>query len=88
MLAVALNGFTQEWTESLALEDLTPNGGEYFGESVTIDGDYAVIGSTVDGDIGDGNDIPGIGTATIYKKSGDGSWGFLQKITSADTEAG
>jgi len=73
--------FTQTndiWTEQ---QKLTPSDGEandYFGNSVSIDGDTALIGSSYDDDNGNNS-----GSAYIFSKK-NSIWGEEQKIIASD----
>jgi len=56
--------------------------GEFFGESVSISGDYVVIGAHNDDDNGFGS-----GSAYVFKRDGS-SWTEEQKLTASDGEDG
>lgn len=59
---------------------------DYFGFSVAISGDYAVIGARYDAqDVKGGNPISTAGSAYIFKNNG-GSWSQVQKIVASDRE--
>ena len=69
------------WTETakLAINDGAINdGAELFGSSVSISGDYAIVGSYW----GDGN-INGTGSAYLYEKNGN-SWTEVSKLNASD----
>ena len=54
-----------------------------FGTSVSISGDYAVVGApNEDEDASGGNFVPNAGAAYIYKRDGGGNWNLHQKIVS------
>jgi len=56
-----------------------------FGESVAISGNYAVITApTEDEDENDQNTIQLTGSAYVFEKDINGSWGFVQKIVASD----
>ena len=60
-----------------------------FGESVSISGDYAVIGSPAeDEDADELNTLIQAGSAYIYKRDAGGAWNFSQKIVAPDRKAG
>lgn len=60
---------------------------DYFGWSVAIDGDYAVVGSANEGEDSTGtNTIKNAGAAFIFKRFGT-TWMFQQKIVSSDRGA-
>ena len=56
---------------------------DYFGEAVSIDGDYAVVGSWLD-DNSNGKDA---GSVRIYKRAG-AAWEEEQELIASDGEAG
>src|SRR6056297_1943458 len=58
--------------------------GDVFGHSVSISGDYAIVGACYDDDNGNGS-----GSAYIYYKEqgGTGNWGQVKKITASDGAA-
>ena len=62
----------QDWEEQIMLQ---PNQGtsHHFGKSVSIDGDFAVIGAP--------NENNQTGAANVYKKDANGNWNHIQKIT-------
>jgi hypothetical protein len=55
---------------------------DYFGRSVSISGDYAVVGADNDDDNGSNS-----GSAYIFKRNGDDSWAQVQKLTASDGAA-
>jgi hypothetical protein len=54
---------------------------DYFGASVAIDGNYAVVGATLEEDPGA---IFNNGSAYLFKKNGSGQWQFLKKLKATD----
>ncbi|MFE3846210.1 hypothetical protein ACFL1L_05075, partial [Thermoplasmatota archaeon] len=52
------------WTQQVKLLASDGDAGDYFGGSVSIDGDYAIIGACGDNDNGDGS-----GSAYVFKKN-------------------
>ncbi len=70
------------WTQ---LQKLTPTDAidqHFFGRSVDISGDYAIVGARGDDDNGDG-----AGAAYLYRNVG-ATWSFVQKLTASDGAAG
>ena len=64
------------WTETQKILAPSPTSGEAFGISVSISGDFIVVGS---------NDSNGsIGSAHIYKKEANGVWNHVQEILASD----
>lgn len=56
---------------------------DYFGYSVAVDGDTAVIGTYGDDDKGDLS-----GSAYVFVRAADGTWGQQAKLTAADGATG
>ncbi|MCD4650466.1 MAG: T9SS type A sorting domain-containing protein [Candidatus Cloacimonetes bacterium] len=69
------------WTEQVKLIASDGTFGDFFGMSVSISGDYAVIGTTYDDD--NGNDS---GSAYIYHRNGT-TWTEQAKLTASDAAA-
>ena len=70
------------WNE---VQKLTASDGaaeDYFGFSVSISGDYAVIGAPHDDDTG-----PDSGSAYIFERDGLGNWNEVQKLIASDGDA-
>ena len=66
------------WVHQAKLEASGGAEDDEFGWSVSIDGDYVVIGSPGDDDVGNG-----AGSAYLFHRNGT-SWGVLDKITASD----
>jgi FG-GAP repeat len=73
---------TNNISEYNPVADATGAANDFFGISVSISGNYAIVGSPYD-DIGLNTDQ---GSISIYQLSG-GTWGFIQKITDASGAA-
>ncbi|MTI37974.1 FG-GAP repeat protein, partial [Fulvivirga lutimaris] len=59
--------------------------GDNFGYSVSISGDYAIVGAYFeDEDALGGNNASGAGSAYIFKKDETDNWGQVQKIVASD----
>ena len=69
------------WSEQAKLIASDGAVNHYFGSSVSLDGDTAVIGAYGDDDNGNGNDS---GSAYVYVRS-NGVWSEQQKLTASDT---
>jgi alpha-tubulin suppressor-like RCC1 family protein len=67
------------WSEQQIITASNPDTSDYFGGSVSLSGDYAIVGATRE----DGEK----GTAYIFKRSGT-SWSEQKKITSSDAASG
>ncbi|HZI53529.1 MAG TPA: hypothetical protein VFD56_07500 [Chitinophagaceae bacterium] len=71
----------------IVAQDRTHN--DEFGRSVSISGNYAVVGVPIDQEDSDGkNSINGAGSAYIFKLDDGGKWKQLQKIVAGDRGAG
>lgn len=76
LMIIYLSSFSQNFGQKVYAPDA--NSGYYFGRSVSLNGDYALIGAN-----GAYNELSGYndaGVAYIFKKN-DGLWTFYQKIT-------
>lgn len=59
----------------------------FFGYSVSIDGDYAIVGASEESkDASGGNSITNAGAAYIFKRNSDGSWGQEAKLVASDRQ--
>ncbi len=62
---------------------------DFFGESVGISGNYAIVGAYAeDEDATGGNTLAQAGSAYIYERDVYGNWGNEQKIVASDRESG
>ena len=66
------------WTQQAKLTASDCNAYESFGYSVSIDGDYAIVGASGDDDYG-----PGSGSAYIFVREGS-TWSQIAKLTASD----
>ena len=58
-----------------------------FGSSISVDGDFLVVGDKSEGDDANGqNFVSGAGAAYIYQKNVNDVWNFVQKITPSHRE--
>jgi len=76
------NSFSENWPEQDKITASDGAAGDYFGYSVSIDGDYALIGAYYDGDNG-----PTSGSAYVFKRSG-ATWTEEAKLTASDGAVG
>ena len=76
---------TNTWDAGTKIMPPDAQGNNYFGYSVSISGDYAVIGAYahLESD-GTGDAIPGAGAAYIFHRTGTNTWDFENKITAPD----
>ena len=68
----------ENWIQQPKLVALDGVGGDHFGNSVSIDGNYAVIAANLDADMGEDS-----GSAYIFKREGQ-SWVQQAKLTAPD----
>jgi hypothetical protein len=71
------------WTEQQKLTASDAVAYDYFGYSVSVSGDTAVIGAYYDDDGGSAS-----GSAYVFTRSLDGTWTQQQKLTASDAAAG
>ncbi|MEM9300361.1 MAG: hypothetical protein AAGA64_18535, partial [Bacteroidota bacterium] len=73
------------WTETAKLVASDRATSDLFGEAVSIDGDYAIIGArAADQDAAGGNFLDNAGAAYVFKRAGDGTWNELTKLVAGD----
>jgi hypothetical protein len=70
------------WGQQAKLTASTPAANDWFGFSVSVSGDTAVVGAWLNGAAGDYS-----GSAYVFVRSG-GAWSLQQKLTASDAEAG
>ena len=62
--------------------------GDHFGTSVSISGDYAIVGAAFeDHDASEMNRLEDAGSAYVFERGGDGNWNEAQKIVASDRAA-
>ena len=73
------------------VQKLTPTDrttGDYFGYSVDLSGDYALIGAyRQDSDANGTNALPDAGAAYLFERDASGTWTEVQKLTPSDRAA-
>ncbi len=84
------NILSQNWSELTKILAIDKNTNDYFGNAVSISGDYAIVGSKGgDYDVAGQNLMVQAGAAYILKyNSGSASWEQVQKLVSSDRESG
>ena len=85
------NSETAQWTQIKKLTSSTPIQSEFFGNSVSLNGEYVVVGAYGDGRDGQGTNAQfNAGSAYIFSKGKNGAdnWGLIKKITASDRSAG
>lgn len=77
------------WVEKTILKSFEKEGYSYFGKTLAISGDYAVIGFERSRWDADGqNQMQASGAVCIYKRDNFGNWNETQKIVASDRESG
>ncbi len=72
------------WSEVQKLVASDRHNSDFFGNSVSISGDYAIVGAYMeDEDVSGGNAIAEAGSAYIYRNIG-GVWSEVQKLVASD----
>ena len=71
------------WSETAKLTASDGDVNDYFGRSVAISGDTALVGAHLNDDNGSMS-----GSAYIYQRQADGSWGETSKLTATDGDSG
>jgi hypothetical protein len=82
-LPAGFSGLLDAYEKKITSSDLEAD--DWFGYSVAISGDYAIVGARGDDDAGDSS-----GSAYIFYKDqgGAGNWGQVTKLTASDAAAG
>lgn len=77
-----------DWSEVQKLVASDRSNQDQFGISVTVSGDYAVVGAHQEDEWSDGTDTQGnAGSAYVYKRSSAGVWSEKEKLVTYDREA-
>ncbi len=77
---------TTTWDAGVKITATDPQAGDYFGGSVSISGDYAIVGASLENG-GSGDPITGAGAAYIFRRTGTNLWDSGVKITATDPQA-
>ena len=81
--------FSQDWNEVVKATAPDRAVDDFFGESVSISGNYAIVGAVKeDEDTTGGNTLLSAGSAYIFEQNGLGGWNKVQKIVASDRAAG
>lgn len=84
-------GGADNWGQIKKITASTRGGGDQFGWSVSINGDYAIVGAQLeDEDALEANTLNESGSAYIFKKAqgGEDNWGQIKKITASVRASG
>ncbi len=82
-----LPSHTQTWNEVLKVTASDKARGDGFGYSVSISGQYAIVGAIEVGDANNTDALDTTGSAYIFKLDSTGSWNQIQKIVATDGNA-
>ncbi|MBL4670266.1 MAG: T9SS type A sorting domain-containing protein [Flavobacteriales bacterium] len=75
----------QNWNEVIKVVASDRSSDDRFGYSVSISGDYAIVGAyQEDEDSSENNTLSNAGSASIFEKDGAGNWVEVQKIVASD----
>ena len=82
-LWLTFTGYAQNFQQTGTQTADVFNMDDEFGTSVSISGNYAVVGAPEhDEDVSGGNNVSNAGAVYIFKNDGAGNWAFHQKIVS------
>lgn len=77
-----------QWIETAKLIAGDRASSDFFGDAVSIDGDYAIVGARTEDQDADGeNFLDNAGSAYVFKRAIDGTWNELTKLVASDREA-
>ena len=75
------------WNQTQKLVASDREAADWFGGSITMDGDYLVIGASGDdGDISGGSATTNTGSAYVFKRNSSGDWNEIQKLLAPDRD--
>ena len=75
------------WAEVQKLVASDRGGSDLFGLSVSISGNYAIVGAYQEDEDADGlNTTSNAGSAYVYKRAGSGNWAEVQKLVASDRD--
>ncbi len=76
------------WNEQQKIVSSDRGGGDFFGYSVSISGEHAIVGAYPESeDLAGANTLATSGSAYIYARDGSGIWSEQQKIVASDRAA-
>ncbi|MDH5753103.1 MAG: Ig-like domain-containing protein, partial [Deltaproteobacteria bacterium] len=77
---------TGNWSQTQKLMSIDAQASDQFGVSVSISGDYAIFGASLE-DGGSGDPINGAGAAYVFKRdTGTGNWSQTHKLMASDSQ--
>ncbi|MCF8431552.1 MAG: T9SS type A sorting domain-containing protein, partial [Melioribacteraceae bacterium] len=79
------NNGSDNWTQADELGAPDKDNNDYFGESVSISGNYVIVGAfSEDSDENENNELINSGSAYIFKNDGSDNWNFVKKLVASD----
>jgi hypothetical protein len=86
LFLLQLNAQNKQLIQKLVASDRSVS--DYYGRSVSISGDFAIVGAYLEEfDINGGNYLPAAGAAYIYERNSNGVFTEVQKICSSNRES-
>ena len=83
-----LTAYSQEYSQTYKVVASDRGAGDYFGKPVSISGNYAIVGASMeDEDVSGGISLDNAGSAYIFERDTDGNWNEIQKIVASDRAA-
>ncbi|WP_223034080.1 T9SS type A sorting domain-containing protein [Hanstruepera marina] len=77
------------WIEIQKIVASDRNSSDRFGQSVSMDGDYLIVGANLeDEDVTGNNTLSSSGSAYLFEKDGSDIWNEVQKLTASDRQSG
>jgi len=78
-----------QWGQAMKLTASDAQSQDWFGESVSVSGNYAIVGASLESG-GGGDPLSGAGAAYVFwrDQGGPSNWGEVQKLTAPDADAG
>ncbi|MCJ8289095.1 MAG: FG-GAP repeat protein, partial [Flavobacteriales bacterium] len=88
ILLVSTVAFGQNFNEIIKAVASDRGTNDGFGYSVSVSGDYAILGAPFeDEDVSGNNTLSGAGAAYLFERNGSGNWVEVQKIVASDRDA-
>ena len=79
---------TGNWIEVQKIIASDRESGDIFGYSVSISGNYAIVGAPFESPDPSGMPLPQAGSAYLFERNQSGNWVEVQKLTSQNRESG
>ena len=72
------------WSEAQKITASDRDVNNRFGQSVAIEGDFAIVGAYYEDPSNSNNSINNAGVAYLYERSSAGTWAQIQKLSASD----